>query len=303
MIKRVFYYLLFTIVLLAAFSYFRIADAKTFLSNFFLFRDPLIGGMVAGLVVAYLGVYMLFNRIVFMSLAVTQGAGLGIFLALLVGAWLGLEHMNAWISLGSGIGLALLISLSFGFYRRQRHLSDESMIGILYVLASSLIVLVGDRISEGRHEIDNLLFGNAVAVTTHYLWVLVIGAGLLLLVHLLFYRQFLYCSADPEFMQTQGVKVGLWRALLYLTLTVGITLAVKLLGSLTIVALIVIPPFIGLRRGKNAASAFVIASLLGLVCPAVGFYLSYLFSLPAGASVVSVCGLYLLLSLLEDKFR
>src|SRR5262249_48387289 len=158
----------------------------------------------------------------------------GIFLSFFVASFLGISLVDSPISLLAGLVVALGAALLFAWIRRGRRLPDESLIGFLYVAASGLTLLIGDRISEGHHHIDDLLFGNAVAITPYELKVIAVVSAILIAIHYLFRREFIYSSADPEFMKIKGMKVRLWSVLLYFTLTLGITFNLKTLGSLPV---------------------------------------------------------------------
>lgn len=298
-IFRFTFYSLWTVLLLYSAWRFRPEEARLFTESWNLWREPILAGMLCGLLSAWLGVYILLNRIVFISLGIAQGASFGIFLSFLIAAGLGIALHESPVSLMFGFMVALGSAFLFAWLRRARRIPDESLIGFLYVAASGLTLLIADRVAEGHHNIDDLLFGNAVAVTAFDLKVIATVTGLLFAVHFFFRREFLYASADPEFMQIQGLSPRFWNILLYFTLTLGITFNLKTLGSLPVFALMVIPPLISLKAGRGLREAFLVSLFLGLLLPPLGYFFSYIFSLPTGASVIGVGCLYLLASLLE----
>jgi ABC-type Mn2+/Zn2+ transport system permease subunit len=141
-----------------------------------------------------------------------------------------------------------------------------------------------------------------VAVTHWDLISLVFITVLIFIVHVLFRREFLYTSADADFLKTKGIKTKSWMILLYMTLTLGITLSMRTLGSLPVFALMVIPPWIALKRAHNLREAFLISLFLGIVIPPLGYYLSFIYSFPTGASLIVVAFMYVLMSSLEAYF-
>jgi zinc transport system permease protein len=276
-------------------------EAFHFLEDWLLWHEPVVAGLICGLLGALLGVYVLLNRIVFISLAISQGAGLGIFFSYWIAAFWGLHLGDSPLAMVAGFAAAALTALLFSLGRRSRVLTDESLIGLLYAGASGLIVFLGDRISEGKHDIDNLLFGNAVAVTGEQLAVLGVATLAIFAVHFVFRRELLYTSADPQFLATRGVKVGAWRALLFATLTLGITVAMRTIGSLPVFALMAIPPWIALKSARSLKESFGVALLIGAFVPPLGYYVSFLYSFPTGASVIAVGLVFVAASLLERR--
>lgn len=288
-------YSLATFLFIAVAAFFADAEGRHFWGDWLLWYEPVLAGAVCGLLCALLGVYLFLNRIVFMSLAVSQGAGFGIFCAFLFAPYLGVAAKS--LSLPMGFLMALGVTLLFGLRRKSHRTTDESYIGLIYAILSGLIVMVGDRIREGHHEIDNLLFGNAVAVATEDFFLLCGGAFLLTALHITFRREFVYASADPDFMKVRGMPVGFWKVLLFITLSVGITLAMRTLGILPVFALMMIPAWIALKTAKSLREAFLLALFLGFLIPPLGYYFSFLHSFPTGASIVSVGLFYVLVSL------
>jgi len=293
---RFIFYSLISLILLAGMVGMRMENARQFLDSSFLWKDPILAGSLCGLLLSILGVYILLNRIVFVSLSLSQGASLGIFLCFLALDLLGLHEVESSIPLLTGLLLSLLTAFLFAKFRKRSEYPDESLMGLIYVAASGLIILIGDRISEGRHSIDTLLFGDAVAVTAADLQLALWICLPLLFLHFLFRRRFIYVSADPEFMQVRGVSSKAWMIGLYFTLTLAITLSLKVLGSLPVFALMVIPPFIALKRAGSMKDAFLISGLLGLLLPAFGYLFSFLFSFPTGASLIGVALIYVMAS-------
>src|SRR4030095_5798544 len=133
-------------------------------------------------VLSFLGFYILLNRIVFVSLAISQGASFGIFLAFLLGVWTSVNLEESPFALFMGSLVAVATAFFFIRYRTGSRYTPESLIGLIYVATSGLIIIIGDRVSQGRHSIDNLLFGDAVAVTFQdFLLILAVAVPVLLL--------------------------------------------------------------------------------------------------------------------------
>ncbi len=299
--SRFIFYSLVTALLIAVGWGLKPEETRHFFQDWVLWYEPIAGGLLCGLLAALLGMYMLLNRIVFISLAISQGAGMGIFFAFFVAGFFGISLTGSPWALTSGFAFASLTALLFASTRRSVTTTDESLIGLIYCAASGLIIFIGDRISEGRHDIENLLFGSAVAVTGNDLAVLAAAGVVIVGLHVLFRREFLYVSADPAFMAIRGLKTRSWMVLLYLTLTLGITVSMRTIGSLPVFALMVVAPWIALKASRGLRDSFALALFLGIVIPPLGYYLSFLYSFPTGASMIVVALLFVGASLLESR--
>jgi zinc transport system permease protein len=296
---RFIFYSALTLILFGMGFFLEPQASRDFLRSFELWRDPILAGVLCGLGAALLGVYILLNRIVFVSLALSQGAGLGIFLIFWVGGMLGLVLDQSMLPFVAGLTMAVLFAVLFSWLRHNQSFSEESLIGLLYVLGAGLILIIGDRVTEGHHDLENLLFGNAVAVLPEDLLLVTGVMGVVIAAHFIFQKRFLYISADPTFMKTKGFNTRSWMLLLYLLISLGITASLKTLGALPVFALMLIPPFIALRLARSPQGAFALSALIGVVLPPLAYFYSYLFDLPTGACLVLVSVFYLGANLFE----
>lgn len=301
MIKfRYSFYSLLTLFIVGILSFLKPEEAATFSQSWLYWHEPVLAGLICGILAALMGVFMLLNRIVFVSLAVAQGAGLGIFLSFFVAGFWGISIEESPIAILSGFAMASLTSLFFTRFRRKsRYIPDEVWIGLIYIFSSAFIVLIGDRIGEGHHHIDNLIFGSAVAITSGDLAFLASVTALVLGVQYVFRREFAYSSTDPEFMAIRGMKTRNWQTLLNLTLTLSITVSLKTLGSLPVFGMMLVPPYLALKNAGNLRDAFLTSLFIGMIIPPLGYYFSFLFDYPTGASIIFIAFVYCLLGRLE----
>ena len=127
-----------------------------FVEGLEIFIDPILCGGAAGLVLGYLGVFVVLRRMVFVSAAITHSAGLGVACSFYGQIHLGLGLLASPV-LGAfvfGMGSTLLLAV-----RPERMgLTKESLIGLTFIFASGAALLVGDRISQESHDIHAIIF-------------------------------------------------------------------------------------------------------------------------------------------------
>ena len=113
-----------------------------------LFRDPMLCALIAGGVLGFLGVYVVLRRMVFVSAAVTQSAGLGVALAFYAQIHLGVTVDP---TVGA-VGVALLATMLLMMEPSRLRLTRESLLGLAYAFTGGAAILVGDRIAvEGSY--------------------------------------------------------------------------------------------------------------------------------------------------------
>ncbi|HSW59608.1 MAG TPA: iron chelate uptake ABC transporter family permease subunit, partial [bacterium] len=154
----------------------------------------------------------------------------------------------------------------------------------------------GSFIRADIHDIDSILFGSAVLAEVKDVALVFAGAALMFTVFALFYKKFLFVSFDPESAPTFGIRSYTYDALMYGVFAVVISLASRAAGAFPVFGLTILPALTGLNLGKNMRSVFIISAVTAAICAISGYYISFVFELPTGASVVAVAGIIYWLS-------
>jgi zinc transport system permease protein len=268
----------------------------SFLDAYFLWRDPMAASLVAALVLGYLGVFVVLRRIAFVSAALSQVSGLGVALAFYVGSFLGVDpHGEAIPWYASPVLYALLLSSAgsvlLGLPARARRVNPESVVALFYLAASASVVLVlaSPRIVQEAHEVGELLFGSAVAVREEHLLELGAVAAVVLIVHAVFFKDFLFVSFDHETARSMGYPVARLDAALHLSLGIAAAVATRAIGTLPVFAFLVLPAGAALLIVQRMRRVVALSMGIAVVAAALGYYLSFRFSLPTGPTMAALC--------------
>ena len=253
-----------------------------------LFRDALYGSLVIGLACSVLGVYVVLRRIVFVGAALAQissaGIALSLFLSGLGVSAAGLTEHPVAVSLI----VTLLAAMLFSGGTRRR-LPTDAKIGVAYALAAAIGILLIAKATAGEAH-DIFLSGNILGITRRDTLVLLGVTAPVLLLHLVFYKEFLFVSFDPETARTLGYGVTRWNLLLYFTLGLVIAIAMQFAGVLLVFNFLVLPAVTGLLVARSMWGMFAVAAGAGLLAAAVGFSLSVPFDLPTSPTIIAVSG-------------
>lgn len=263
-----------------------------FLASREIWREPLLASLVAGALCGFLGVYVVLRRTVFVSAALTQLSTLGIIAALMLEEALGVEVEHAGVQLGFALAFSVAGALLLGMAVQGRRLPSETAVGGTYVLAGALVVLGANRLVHAAHDLNAMVFGNAVAVPLTDLAALAVVAALCAVVHALYAKELVFVSFDPETAAALGYDPRRWDGLLFGTLGLAIPVAARAMGALPVFAFLTIPAAAALLLRPRLRLAFVIAGLIGLVAAAGGYLVSWFWQLPTGATMVVLAGLF-----------
>ena len=265
------------------------------LDTILLFKDALYGALVIALACSVIGVYVVLRRIVFVGAALAELSSAGIALALfLAGKGLALGIATHPIALSLLVTLLGVIFFAQGGSGRAR-VSPDATLGVVYAVAGAAGILLIAKASSGEAH-DIFLQGNILGITGADTLVLLAVAVPVLLVHAVFYKEFLFVSFDRETARTLGYRVGFWNLLLYLTLGLVIAFAMQFAGVLLVFNFLVLPAVTGLLVSRGMAGAFAWSVASGLAAALIGFSLSVPFDLPSGPAIVAVSGLLTILA-------
>jgi ABC-type Mn2+/Zn2+ transport system permease subunit len=259
-----------------------------------------IAGMLVAAICAYIGVYVVLKRVVFVGVSLAQISSAGIALAFLVGqnvAWFG-KH-----PLVISLAVTLIGVLVYSQQSLSRKVPQESIIGIGYLVASALTLMFIVRSPKGMDDVKELLDGNIITVQAGDLYVMLAVFAAVALIHALFYKQFLFVSFDPEVAATQGYRTRRWELLFYLALGVTIALAIRCAGLLSVFAYMVIPAVTGLLLAKRMPTAFAVAVASALLSTFLGFcWALKAEDLPTSPPIIAVGTVMLALVWLSRRF-
>jgi len=246
-----------------------------FLSYGFIQRALLTGG-VLGITCALLGVFVVLRRMAFIGVGISHAALGGVAVGLLAGA-----PPVAAAGVFS-VGVAWVI----GWITRRGEVSEDTAIGVFFPTAMALGVALISLSQTYRQDLLGYLFGNILSVGPSDLLLLLGLAGLSLGVLALFFKEFLFLGVDEEAAKAAGLPAAFLSYLLLTILAVTIVAAMKLVGIIMVSAFLVIPAATGQTLGRSVRGMVVVSVVSALVSVFVGLWLSWLWNLPSGASVV-----------------
>jgi ABC-type Mn2+/Zn2+ transport system permease subunit len=238
------------------------------LSTILLFREALYGALLIALACSVLGVYVVLRRIVFVGAALAQlssaGIALGMFLS---GIGIGGRLTQHPVAMALIVTIAGAIFFGMGGGGRTG-VPLDAVIGVTYAVAAAVgIILIAKAKTGEAHDI--FLQGNILGITRFDTYVLVAVAAPVLIVHAIFYKEFL------------GVVIAN---------------AMQFAGVMLVFNFLVLPAVTGLLLARSMRGIFTFAVASALLAALIGFSLSVPFDLPSGPAIIAVSGAIALLA-------
>ncbi|NBD10892.1 MULTISPECIES: metal ABC transporter permease [Corallococcus] len=272
---------------------------EQFQAGWELFRDPILCALIAGCVLGFLSVYVVLRRMVFVSAAVTNTAGLGVALAFFAEIHLGV-HVDPLVG---AVVLSVAATLLLMVEPSHLRLSRESLLGCAFAFAGGAAILVGDRIAQEAHDIQGILFGTAVLVTPDQLHAVAVAGAVLMVLHLWWYRGITFVSFDRVGATVQGLPVRLLDTVLMVSIGIMVGVCARALGALPVFAFSTLSAIAALVLDLRLPWTFFTATVLGGIAGAGGYLFAYVYDFPVGGSQTVLSGVLVLLMMLVRLVR
>ncbi|MBN1236371.1 MAG: metal ABC transporter permease [Methanotrichaceae archaeon] len=249
-------------------------------------RNALAAGLAASVLCGIIGIYVILNKIVFISDGIAHAAFGGI----------GLGYFLGYDPLAFGIGSAVLTALGIGMVSSRARVSEDTAIGVFMATGMALGIMLLTLSQGYARDLYGYLFGNILAVTrSDVLLILALTSIILALVFLL-YKEFLLMSFDPIYGEAIGLPVQSLRLLLLAMVAFSVVILIKIVGIIMVIALLTIPGAISRRYMKGLPAIMAGSILLGVVFVTIGLLISYELDVPSGATIILTAAVAFFLS-------
>ena len=169
----------------------------------------------------------------------------------------------------------------------------DAMMAMISVGALAIGYLIMNLFSTAANlsgDVCSTLFGSTsiLTLTKGEVWFCAAMSAIVVVIFILFYNKIFAITFDEDFSRTAGTKAGFYNLMLAIIIAVVIVLAMNLVGSLLISALVIFPAVSAMCIFKNFRSVTICAAVLSVTCAAIGILVSVLAGTPVGSTIVAV---------------
>lgn len=187
--------------------------------------------------------------------------------------------------------ITILVAILLIRLTNKGKVKNDSAIAMLSVGALGLGYLIVSLFSTSSNisgDVCSTLFGSTSILTLSTLdvWTCLALTIFVLAFFVLFHNKIFAVTFDENFAKASGVKTAVYNNIIAIIIGVTIVLAMKLVGSLLISALIVFPAVSAIRLFKSYKWVIIFASIIGVINSVIGILLSLLWGSPVGATIV-----------------
>ena len=246
--------------------------------DFAFFQRGMVAATLAGALCGVLGVFVVLRGMSYIG----HGLSHAVFGGAAASAVMSINFF-----VGAGIW-GIVSGVLIGRIARQKILGADAAIGIVTTASFAGGIALLNRYGQARKSIEAVLFGSVLGVSWVDIIAITLVAVAVFLVVLLAYRKLLYATFDPQVAVVSGERVAFIEVMLMVMLSVTILVTMRVIGTLLISALLVIPAATARMITNSFARMLMLSPVFGAVSCLVGMNLSYHLDTSAGATVILV---------------
>ncbi len=247
-------------------------------------RYALIGGILIALCSSLLGVTLVLKRFSFIGDGLSHVA----FGAIAIASVFNLTNKMLLVLPVTIISAVLL--LRTGQNAKIKGDAAIAMISVGALAFGYLIMNIFSTSSNLSGDVCSTLFGSTsiLTLTQKEVWVCIVLSIAVVIIFVLFYNKIFAVTFDENFAKAAGTSADTYNLLIAIVIAVIIVLAMNLVGSLLISALVIFPALSAMRIFRSFKSVTIFSAILSVICAFGGMVISILAGTPVGSTIVAV---------------
>lgn len=261
-------------------------------------RYALIVGVLIALCSSLLGVTLVLKRFSFIGDGLSHVA----FGAMAIAAVLNITNEIPLVMVITIVSAILL--LRTGQNTKIKGDAAVAMISVGSLAVGYLLMNIFATSSNLSGDVCSTLFGSTsiLTLTKAEVWLCVGMSVIVVAAFIMFYNKIFAVTFDESFARATGTRASLYNLLIAIIVAIIIVLAMNLVGSLLISALVIFPALSAMRMFKSFRSVTICAAILSVLCSFAGILISVLAGTPVGSTIVAAQIIAFFLSCIAGSF-
>ena len=248
-------------------------------------RYAIVAAMLISLCSALVGVILVLKRYSYIGDGLSHVA----FGAMSIALVLGMIQQKMYLVFPITTVAAILILKS----GQNKRVQGDAIVGMVSTGALALGYLLMNLFPPTANisgDVCSTLFGSTSILTLSKaeVWLCVIASIIVLIIFVMLYPKIFAVTFDENFSKATGLKADQINLILAVIIAVIVVLAMNLVGSLLISALVIFPALSVMQLFKSFKAVLIGAAILSEICTVTGMLVAILCSTPVGATIVTV---------------
>ena len=250
----------------------------------------LIGGVLVSLCASLLGVSLVLKRYSMIGDGLSH-VSFGALLVALAAGWSPLK-----------ISIPVVVLAAFFLLRitERGKIKSDAAIAMISASALAIGIIVTSMTTGMTTDVSSYMFGSILAMSKEDVRFAAVLSVIVLGLFLFCYNKIFAVTFDENFARATGVNFSIYNVLIAVLTAVTIVIGMRMMGAMLISSLIIFPSLTAMRIFKSFRGVVIVSGVLSIICFSIGMVISYIYSTPAGASVVVVnLAAFLIFSLVQ----
>lgn len=184
-------------------------------------------------------------------------------------------------------------------------IKGDAAIALISSTALAVGVIITSTTTGMNSDVNGYMFGSILAMSDADVLVSIILSVAVLVLYVVFYNKIFSVTFDESFARATGTKTKMYNTLVSLLTAITIVIGMRIMGAMLISSLVIFPALTSMRVCRSFRKVVVTSAIVSIVCFLTGLFVSFAYSLPAGASVVAVnavaFGIFSLIGIIKRK--
>lgn len=256
-------------------------------------QKALIAAIFIGIICALIGSFVLLRGMIFLGEAIAHSAFAGAALAILLG----------WDPLLVIMLFSVLSAISIGYVNENKIMKDEIIIGVIFSFFMALAILFISFMSVYSTDVASILFGNILIISPSTFHLLILFSVVIIIVILGIKKELYFMTFDEESAKISGIPTRLLNYIFLILVSMTISVSLKAIGAILVFAMIVTPAAAAYQLTFRFNRLLILSGFFGVFSTVGGLYLSVVFDLPSGSTIVTLVTVIFLISFITSPKR
>ena len=197
-----------------------------------------------------------------------------------------------------GVTICAIILLKIG---NERKIKSDSAIALISSTALAIGVAVTSVTTGMNTDVCNFMFGSILAMSKSDVILSVVVSVVVGILFIIYYRKLFAVTFDEEFAKASGLKSKRYTSIIAVLTALIIVVGMRMIGVMLISSIIIFPALTSMRVFKAFKKVVISSGCVSVVSFLIGIYLSYLYNISTGATIVLVNLVFFILFSIFNK--
>lgn len=256
----------------------------------FIIRAILVGSLIA-LSSAFLGIFLVLQR----QSMIGDGLAHVSFATIAIALFFNQSPLLV------SIPLVILASFVIIKLNDKAGINGDAAIGLISAFAVALGVLISSLSQGFNIDLFSYLFGSILVISKLDVMLSIILSIVVIILIIFNYNSLFAITYDQEFSSVVGIDTDRMKYLVSILTSITVVLGIRVVGTMLISSMIIFPTVTALLVSNGFKDTILISTIISVLSVVLGIFISYIFNLPTGATIVMINGIVFVIILLFRK--